>query len=149
MSTHRHRTRPARVKHEHVMHRSMPRRAQAGLRWPAHRSRASSASPRSLTILAALVLGSAAGLRLRGWACASTVDAIDSAPSTGTGTHLSAVPVDEVHRVPCDAGPPREPSRDVSPISRKSLHFRSNSLIWRCNLSLRYSCNLCSVPGEP
>ena len=42
---------------------------------------------------------------------------------TPTGTHLSAVPVDEVHRVPCDAGPPREPSRDVSPDFRKSLHF--------------------------
>ena len=57
----------------------------------------------------------------RGWACASTVDAIDSAPSTGTGTHLSAVPVDEVHRVQCDAGPPGEPSRRLSPDFRKSL----------------------------
>ena len=76
MSTHRHRTRPARVKHEHVMHRSMPRRAQAGLRWPAHRSRARIASPRSLTILAAHVSGSAAGQRRSRMGCCSTAAAL-------------------------------------------------------------------------
>ena len=60
-----------------------------------------------------------------GSACASTVDAIDSASSTGTGTYLSAVPVDGAHRVPCDAGPPREPSRRVCSLFRKSKRFHS------------------------
>ena len=48
----------------------------------------------------------------------AAVEAFSSGPSTRTGAYLGLVPVEEAHRVPCDAEAAREPSRPLRQNSR-------------------------------
>ena len=55
----------------------------------------------------------------------------------GSRAGARVLPVNEAARVACEAGAWRVPSCDVSPDSRKSLHFLRTLPICRCNASRR------------
>ena len=77
----------------------------------------------------------------------SAIGWIRTGPSTGTGTDLPAVPVAIAAHVPCNAEAWREPSRDVSPVSRKSLHLPWAMFFCRCNASCARACLIGCVVG--
>ena len=67
----------------------------------------------------------------------SAVQSFCTGSSTGSGRHLSPLPVEEAGCMACDAEARHEPSRSVCSISRKSKRFPWALFICRCNASVK------------